>query len=254
MTATIDFGSWLARWDRQQAGYQGDREGRFQVMFDALEAIAGGGELTVLDLGSGPGSLAVRLLDRFPGASVIAVDVDPVLLTLGRGAYGDRYGLRFAESDLRDPAWTQRLELDGPVDGALSTTALHWLSRDQIERLYGDLAALLRPGGAFLDGDHRQFGQASPRLAEAAAAMAERHRRRTAPPAAESWQDWWDAIRAEPALAEAAAQRERLGHTHPDGRHELRDEDQCRLLLEAGFAEAGTLWQHGDERVLAAVR
>jgi SAM-dependent methyltransferase len=254
MTATIDFHAWLARWDRQQEGYQADREERFQAMFDALEAIAGGPDLTVLDLGSGPGSLAVRLLDRFPGASVVAVDVDPVLLTLGRGAYGGRRGLRFVEADLREPDWTARLGLTGPVDGVLSTTALHWLSGEGIARLYRDLAGLLRPGGAFLDGDHRRFGPRSARLAEAGAAMAARRRERAGAPASESWQDWWEAVRAEPALAAAVAQRDRLGHAHPEGRHELSDGRQRRLLLEAGFAEAGILWQCGDERVLAAVR
>jgi len=34
----------------------------------------------------------------------------------------------------------------------------------------------------------------------------------------------------------------------------VSDEEQCRRLREAGFAEAGTLWQHGDDRILAAVR
>jgi hypothetical protein len=43
-----------------------------------------------------------RLLDRFPGASVVAVDFDPVLLALGRAADGDRAGLRFVDADLAD--------------------------------------------------------------------------------------------------------------------------------------------------------
>ena len=65
-------------------------------------------ELVEVDLGSGPGSLAVRLLDRIPGATVVAVDADPLLLALGRAAYGDRTGLRFADRDLRTPGWPAR--------------------------------------------------------------------------------------------------------------------------------------------------
>jgi SAM-dependent methyltransferase len=243
--------SWLDRWDRQQSGYMVDREARFQLMFDALVAIAGEGPLTVLDLGCGPGSLSARLLDRLRGARVVAVDVDPVLLALGRAAHAGRADLRFVTADLRDPAWKERLDLDGPVDGALSTTALHWLGPAEIERLYGDLAGLLRPGGAFLDGDHRRFGPDEPRLAAAADELTGRNRSHGG---AESWEGWWEAVRADPELAPLAAERDRLSHQAHHGRHALRDEDHVRLLRAAGFAEASTLWQHGAERILAAVR
>jgi SAM-dependent methyltransferase len=252
---TLDFTAWLDRWDAQQGGYLPDREERFQIMFDAMEAITGGGPVAAIDLAAGPGSLGVRLLDRCPGSRVVAVDIDPVLMTLGRGAYGDRAGLTFVEADLREPGWTSSLPA-GPFDAVLTTTALHWLPAGGMRRLYGELAGLLRPGGAFLDGDHRRFGPGTELLATAARAMVElaRRRRHGDPAAPETWAGWWDALRAEPGLAEAMAARERLGHAHPHGRHELPDEEQCRLLLEAGFAEAGTVWQHGDDRILAGIR
>ena len=62
----------------------------------------------MLDLGCGPGSLAVRLLDRMPAARVVAIDTDPLLLALGRAAYGGRSGLRFVDQDLRNRAGRQR--------------------------------------------------------------------------------------------------------------------------------------------------
>jgi SAM-dependent methyltransferase len=255
MEVTLDFTAWLARWDDQQAGYQTDREERFQVMFDALEAITGGGSLSAIDLACGPGSLAVRLLDRFPGARVAAVDVDPVLLALGRGAFDCKAGLTFVEADLRGPDWPAALPA-GPFDAVLSTTALHWLAAEDIRRLYRDLARLLRPGGAFLDGDHRRFGPERERLAATARTMTElaRVRRHSSSAPPENWDAWWNAVRAEPALADAVAARDRLGHAHPHRGRELSDEDHCGLLLAAGFAEAGTLWQHGDDRILAAIR
>ena len=60
----------------------------------------------MLDLGCGPGSLAVRLLGRLPRATVIGIDADPVSLTLGRAAYSDVPGLRFVDLDLRVPGWS----------------------------------------------------------------------------------------------------------------------------------------------------
>lgn len=256
MSATgLDFAAWLARWDAQQATYLADREGRFQVVFDALEAVYGDRPMTVVDLGCGPGSLGVRLLDRFPSARVVGVDVDPVLLALGRGAYGGRDRLSFATADLRDPRWLDALGLER-ADAATSSTALHWLGGDEIGHLYHDLAGLIAPGGIFLDADHARPGPAAAGLADVVTRMAELHRgRRSAGAAtAESWQDWWHAIRAEPALAGPLAERDRLGHAHPHGRHELSDDDHRRLLREAGFQATDVVWRNADDRVLAALR
>src|SRR5690348_7671456 len=84
---------WINRWDAQQQLYMPDREERFTALIDAVEAGTGRDDPLVLDLGCGPGSLAVRLLHRIPGARVIAIDSDPLLLTLGRAAYGGLRGL-----------------------------------------------------------------------------------------------------------------------------------------------------------------
>src|SRR5450755_5013832 len=93
---------WIERWDGQQQGYLPDREERFTILIDAVEAGAGRPDPLVLDLGCGPGSLAVRLLARLPAAAVVAVDTDPVTLALGRAAHADRPGLRFLSLDLRE--------------------------------------------------------------------------------------------------------------------------------------------------------
>jgi SAM-dependent methyltransferase len=254
-TANLEFGSWLARWDAQQARYIADREGRFEVLFDALEAALGGAPATVVDLGCGPGSLGVRLLGRFGSARVIGVDVDPVLLTLGMGAYGDRERLSFVSADLRDAGWLDRLGVAG-VDAATSSTALHWLGADAIRRLYGDLARLIRPGGVFLDADHVGPGRDDGRLGAVARRMTELEldRRAADSRAGESWDEWWQAVRAEPALADALTVRDGLGHARQHGRHELGDDDHRRLLREAGFEASDLLWRRGADRLLVAIR
>src|ERR1700687_3141677 len=68
---------WIERWDRQQEVYMPDREDRFTALIDAVEAGTGRPDPLVLDLGCGPRSLAVRLLDRISDAPVIAIDTDP---------------------------------------------------------------------------------------------------------------------------------------------------------------------------------
>jgi trans-aconitate methyltransferase len=66
----------LSRWEEQQSAYVAHRENRFQVMLDLL-ALNCPPDLTVLDLACGPGSIADRVLSRFPQARAVATDYDP---------------------------------------------------------------------------------------------------------------------------------------------------------------------------------
>jgi SAM-dependent methyltransferase len=238
---------WIERWDRQQEVYAAEREDRFTALTDAVEAGAGGRDPLVLDLGCGPGSLSVRLLRRLPKATVIAVDADPVTLALGRAAYRDITGLRFVDADLRKSGWERELgmETGQRVDAVVSTTALHWLSAEELRDLYVTLAGLLRPGGLFLDGDHLRVNESeSPAIARLERELEDRESQRRFPGGhagrAENWEQWWDAVRAHPVLAAAETERQRrlVGHHGPESVHLALHDDALRA---AGFAEVGTL-------------
>jgi SAM-dependent methyltransferase len=249
---------WISRWDAQQQLYMPDREERFTALIDAVEAGTGRDDPLVLDLGCGPGSLAVRLLERLPGASVVAIDDDPLLLALGRAAYGGRPGLRFADQDLRAPGWAGALGLDRAADAAVSTTALHWLGAGALRAMYAQLATVLRPGGLLLDGDHlKEDETAAPALARLGEALTERAARRLAggqQEDREDWKAWWQAATTDPVLAGPAAERQqrRLSEDH-HGTESVLLNEHVTALRAAGFSEIGTLWQHGDNRILAAV-
>ncbi|MFC0862883.1 class I SAM-dependent methyltransferase [Sphaerimonospora cavernae] len=245
---------WIDRWDRQQEGYLPDREERFTALIDAIEVGVGRPDPLVLDLGCGPGSLSARLLRRLPLARVIAIDTDPLLLSLGRARYGDMAGLDFADLDLRVPGWSDELTLDRPADAAVSTTALHWLPEPHLRRVYAELATVLRPGALFLNGDHLGADDTTPTLArlERAVHQSEENRRFT-DGRPEDWRTWWDAVTAEPALAEASTIRASRSAGH-DGSETPLLSTHVAALRDAGFDEVGTLWQRGDNRLLCAVR
>lgn len=267
--------AWTDRWDRQQEGFMPDREERFTALIDAVAEAAGRPDPLVLDLGCGPGSLAVRLLDRIPGATVIAIDADPVLLALGRAAYAGRAGLRFVDRDLGTPGWTAGLGVDAgldadtrpgadagpgglgrPVDAAVSTTALHWLTEERLRAMYAELAGVLRPGGVLLNGDHLEDDETvAPVLARLGDALVKREQERRPPSQEpESWPDWWEAVLADPALAGAAAERaSRWGGADHHGSEARWLRVHVTALRDAGFAETGTLWQRGASRVLCGV-
>jgi SAM-dependent methyltransferase len=143
---------WVNRWERMQERYLVKRNQRFGIIVQLIEETQT--DLSSLvDLGCGSGSLTVRLLEAFPDVQVIGIDVDPSLLPLAQlrtARFGDR--VRFIQKDLRDQAWTD--VLSDPVDGVVSSTALHWLTEKQLKRVYKQIASILRHGGIFLNADH----------------------------------------------------------------------------------------------------
>lgn len=249
---SIDWAGWLARWDAQQAGYLSRREERFAVMLDLVEALRGAAP-RVLDLACGPGSIAQRLLARLPDASAVAVDVDPVLLTLGREALGDVGGrLQWVSADLRDPAWPEKVPA-GPYDAALTTTALHWLQPADLLRVYRDVAGLLAPGGVLANGDHLAFPHSQPTLRRAVETVTERRHQEQDGAGVERWDDWWAGLAAEPGLEVLFAERERLalgGHHGPTAPGLALHQ---AALLGAGFVEVGVVWSDLDDRVLVGI-
>jgi SAM-dependent methyltransferase len=250
--------TWITRWDRQQENYLPDREDRFTALIDVVRAGVGRPDPLVVDLGCGPGSLARRLLDRLPDATVIAIDADPLLLGLGRAAYRNVARLCFVESDLRIAGWSSELGLRRPADAAVSTTALHWLSGAELRETYAEVASLLKPGGLLLNGDHFVVDQ--PRLALLDRGLMEAQRRRMVAEnggdgRGENWPQWWSAVTADPALAGLVAERERrwaeaANHGGEGGRLAVH----LGALDAAGFTQVGTLWQHGENRLLCAFK
>ena len=209
---------WIERWDRQQEESLPDREERFTALIDAVEVAAGRSDPLVLDIGCGPGSLAVRLLDRLPSAIVIGLDADPVSLTLGQAAYSGRPGLRFIDLDLRVPGWSGQLGLPRPADATVSTTALHWLPEPDLRAMYAELATVLRPGGLLLNCDHFSLdAKESPTLARLDLALRRREDQRRFPDGhPESWSAWWEAAAADPLPSGHTSRHWGVGIRRPD--------------------------------------
>ena len=255
MQPEIDWVDWLRRWDAQQEGYVPEREARFAAMFDVLAGMMPA-SFVALDLACGPGSISQRLLARFPAAQAIAVDIDPLMLAIGRGALGTVGGrLRWIEADLESPGWLDALG-ETPVDAVLSTTALHWLWPEPLARLYQDLGRVLRPGGVFLNGDHLAFGPALPTFARLSDRALDEQWTDTAfvERAIETAEQWWDAVGSEADFASLLADRAARFAGKQRQQSPPGFDVHVAALRDAGFAEVGTIWQVLSDRVLLAVR
>ncbi|MFJ3581054.1 class I SAM-dependent methyltransferase [Streptomyces sp. NPDC090127] len=245
-----DWVAWQESWDRQQEWYMPDREERFRVMLDMVEAVVGP-QPRVLDLACGTGSITDRLLKRFPKATSVGVDLDPALLAIAKGYFAGDERVSLVTADLKDPTWVTRLPYD-TYDAVLTATALHWLHTEPLTALYGQLAGLVRDGGVLMNADH-MIDETTPRInaAERAHRHATMDRARSA--GALDWAAWWAVAAQDPVLAEPTARRFEIYGEHADGdmpsarRH-------AEILRAAGFDEARAVWSSPSDTLLLALK
>ncbi|WP_329194620.1 class I SAM-dependent methyltransferase [Streptomyces sp. NBC_01435] len=245
-----DWRAWQESWDRQQEWYMPDREERFRVMLDMVEALVGP-RPRVLDLACGTGSITDRLLKRFPEATSTGVDLDPALLAIARGYFDGDERVTFVTADLKDPDWARQLPYDS-YDAVLTATALHWLHTEPLTALYGHIGGLVRDGGVFMNADH-MIDAATPRIN--AAERAHRHAAmdRAKAAGAVDWADWWALAAKDPVLAGPTAERYEIYGEHADG-DMPPVQWHTDTLRAAGFGEARTVWASPSDSLVLAVK
>ncbi|KUN85078.1 class I SAM-dependent methyltransferase [Streptomyces griseoruber] len=249
-TGTTDWAAWQESWDRQQEWYMPDREDRFRIMLDMVEALAGP-EPRVLDLACGTGTITARLLARLPGATSTGVDLDPALLTIAEGTFAGDDRVTLVAADLKDPHWPSRLPYDS-YDAVLTATALHWLHSEPLAALYGRIADLVRDGGVFMNADH-MIDDTTPRInaAERALRLARMEQARSG--GALDWAEWWQLAAQDPVLAAPTARRFEIYGEHADG-DTPSAAWHARVLKEKGFAEARPVWCSPADTLLLALK
>ncbi|MCW8219236.1 class I SAM-dependent methyltransferase [Streptomyces halstedii] len=245
-----DWRSWQESWDRQQEWYMPDREERFRVMLDMVEAVVGPAP-RVLDLACGTGSITDRLLKRFPEATSTGVDLDPALLAIARGTFEGDDRVTFVTADLKDPAWAERLP-HSSYDAVLTATALHWLHSEPLAELYGRVGQLVRDGGVFMNADH-MIDTETPRINAAERAHRHASMDRARAGGALDWADWWALAAKDPALAEPTAERYRIYGEHADG-DMPSPRWHAAALRAAGFGEARTVWSSPSDTLMLALK
>ncbi|MGP4090644.1 class I SAM-dependent methyltransferase [Streptomyces sp. KR55] len=250
-TATgTDWQAWQRSWDRQQEWYMPDREERFRVMLDMVEAFTGD-EPRVLDLACGTGSITARLFDRFPKATSTGIDLDPALLAIARGTFDGDDRVTFVEADLKDPDWPARLPYD-TYDAVLTATALHWFHAQPLEALYGRIAGLVRHGGVFMNADH-MIDDTTPRINAAERTLRHARMDQAQKAGALDWAEWWQLAAKDPVLAAPTARRYEIYGDHADGDMPSAAW-HARVLRDKGFAEARPVWCSPSDTLLLALK
>jgi L-threonylcarbamoyladenylate synthase len=113
---------------------------------EQLELASGDSARRILELGTGTGETARRLLARHLGATLVGVDESEEMLSAARAQLpADRVSLVVArlEDDLPD----------GPFDLVASALAVHHMAPAEKGRLFGRIREVLSPGGRFVLAD-----------------------------------------------------------------------------------------------------
>lgn len=166
----------------------------------------------VLDLGTGDGRLLALLQGARPKMHGVGLDFSELMLdAAGRRFAGDER-IELVKHDLAEP-----LPALGRFDVVVSSMAIHHLEHERKRSLYGEVFALLEPGGVFANFEH--VASATHRL----------------------------------HLAFFAAIDEPLEHEDPSDRL-LDVETQLRWLREHGFDDVDCYWKWLEMALLVGIR
>lgn len=138
-------------WERT-AQVRPGRADMFQAIGRELVGF-GKANLSVLELGSGPGFLAAYILDVLHEAQLTLLDFSAPMHELARARLGARAKrVTFVERSFKESGWSHGL---GPYDAVVTNQAAHELRHKRYAPgLHAAVKAILRPGGTYLVSDH----------------------------------------------------------------------------------------------------
>ncbi len=193
---------------------------------DAVAAVPGAAAGPILDLGTGTGALAARLLERFPETHLHLLDADAAMLVQARA----RNASNVARSTFHERSFSG--SLPGGFHAIVASLALHHV-RDLAakERVYAGIQAALVPGGVFVNADPA-LGD-TPAFEEAGFAA-------------------WTAHQIAEGFSEAEV-KANFALWRTEDRY-FRMSEELAALRAAGFAKVEIFWRRGAFAVLAGAR
>jgi tRNA (cmo5U34)-methyltransferase len=111
---------------------------------EVAQATRGRAARTILELGTGTGETARRVLAAHPAASLLGIDASAAMLAVARDVLP---GAELRVARLQDPLPA------GPFDLVVSALCVHHLDGPGKADLYARVAAVLAPGGRVVVGD-----------------------------------------------------------------------------------------------------
>ena len=102
----------------------------------------------VIDLGAGTGLLTLFLLEKYPNAKVVLVDLADNMLDVARERFKGNENISFRNENYLTA------EFDGEFDIIISSLSIHHLNQEDKVLLYNKYVNLLNDDGNFVNADH----------------------------------------------------------------------------------------------------
>ena len=193
----------------------------FYGMPTRLMDFAASAPIRAIDLGSGTGLMAQKVLEKFPNAHMTLLDISAEMLKEARGRFGNIKNVDFKAGDFTE------FSADAEYDVIVSALAIHHLPDAEKAALYKKIFAALKVGGIFVNAEQVLGETEFLRKMYLDDRIKIVHKRM---PENE---------------AEIAARRLKLDKCSTIG-------DQLKWLRDAGFAEVGCVYQYLDFAVIFA--
>jgi SAM-dependent methyltransferase len=228
----------IDRWEAMSERYLPGRSRLVDGLLAELRTF--GADPSVLDLGCGPASLLTTVAEDLPGASLIGVDNDPVLLELAHATLA-RFDERCTIIDAAiEPGWSEHVCADGPFDTVVTMLVLHYFPAEAWPHLLREIRSVLRPGGLLAVIDVVADPTIETRV------VPDDHPGPT-------WGQWWDlaASIGEPVWQGAFAERA-VRATSPSAEHHPSLAELTQLLERAGFTDVRAAHRSGPAYLATA--
>jgi tRNA (cmo5U34)-methyltransferase len=135
-------------YDAQRAYIIPDMRQYYGAAVWAAESSAGAP--AILDIGAGTGLLSAMLLEKYPAATIVLLDISEKMLAVAKERLRGRKNVSFLTGDY------SRVDLGGPYDLVCSALSIHHLEPADKRRLFGRIYSTLVPGGIFVNADQAE--------------------------------------------------------------------------------------------------
>ena len=200
----------------------------YTEMLDALllaVPFAEDSSFEAIDLGSGTGTVAKLLKERFPKAKITCLDFSEKMLQIAKGKLQNFSDVSYKSANFLE------FEFDPKYDLVISSLALHHLESDEIKRdFFKKILEALKPKGIFYNAD---------------VVLASSEKLQT------KYMEKWANFTAK-NLSAAEVQNNLVRYKNEDMPAKLTD--QLNWLAEIGFKEVEVIWKYYNFAVYGGVK
>jgi len=130
---------------------------KYDEMLDVLVGCIASANNRILELGCGTGELSLKVLERYPSATIVAVDYSARMLDFARAKIESAgYAARWTGIELDFGEWANNPNFSGLGDkfnACISSLAIHHLEDEMKLKLFQRIRQSLDAGGCFWNAD-----------------------------------------------------------------------------------------------------